>query len=118
MTPSTAQTSLTTLAFVLHIGGGTVGLVSGTVAAIARKGRPLHRAAGKVFLVSMLIMAVFADYLAVVMPGQIFNLAIGTFALYLVATAWLTARRKQGTIGLPEKIALVVSLLLCMPFAI
>ncbi len=122
MIPPPAHVSLlrgiTSLAFMLHIGGGTTALMSGTVAAIARKGGPLHRAAGNVFLVSMLVMAVLADYLAVVMPGQIFNLAIGTFALYLVATAWLTVRRKEGAIGFSERIALVISLLLCLPFVI
>ena len=110
--------SVTTLAFVLHVASGTIGLVSGTVAAVARKGGPLHRTAGNVFFASMLVMAVFADYLAVVMPDQLPNLAIGTFAFYLVATAWLTVRRREGAIGVPEKIAFAVILLLCLPFAI
>jgi hypothetical protein len=105
------------LAFVLHIGGGTVGLVSGTIAAVARKGGPLHRAAGNIFFGSMLVMAVLACYLAVVIPGQIVNLFIGIFALYLVATAWITARRRPGAIGAAEKIALAVAVL-CAPFVI
>ena len=49
--------ALTVLAFVLHIGAGTIALGAGTVAAIASKGGPLHRAAGQVFLVAMLVMA-------------------------------------------------------------
>ena len=109
---------MTMLAFVLHIGGGTLGLVAGTVAALARKGGPLHRAAGNVFFGSMLVMAVFACYLAVVIPGQMVNLFIGTFAVYLVATAWMTVRREAGTIGVSEKIALFVAVILCAPFAI
>jgi hypothetical protein len=109
---------LTMLAFVLHIAAGTLGLVSGTVAAFAPKGGRLHRTAGNVFFVSMLVMAAFACWLAVAMPGQIVNLFIGTFAFYLVATAWLTVRRKEGAIGLSEKIALFVALALCAPFAI
>jgi hypothetical protein len=109
---------MTLLAFVLHIGGGTLGLVSGTVAAFARKGGRLHRAAGNVFFVSMLVMATLAIYLAIVMPGQIVNVFIGTFAFYLVATAWMTVRRKEGTIGYSERIALLVAVILCAPFAI
>ena len=109
---------LTLLAFALHIGGGTLGLVSGTVAAVARKGGPLHRKAGNIFVGSMLVMAVFACYLAVVMPGQIVNLFIGTFALYLVVTAWMTVRRQPGAVGAAEKIALAVAVLLCAPFVI
>lgn len=108
----------TTLAFILHIGAGAVGLASGFIAVFARKGARLHRRAGAVFFVSMLVMATFAAYLAVVRPGQIVNLAIGAFTFYLVATAWLTVRRKAGAIGLAEKIALAVALLLCAPFAI
>ena len=109
---------LTLLAFVLHIGGGVVGLLSGTTAVIARKGGRLHRNAGTVFVVSMLVMAIFACYLAVVIPEQIVNVYISIFALYLILTAWLTVRRKHGAIGLPEKVALVVGVLLCAPFAI
>jgi uncharacterized membrane protein len=110
--------ALTLLAFALHIGGGAVGLVSGTVAVIARKGGRLHRKAGKVFVISMLVMAVFACYLAFVSPKQLANVFISVLALYLVSTAWLTIRRRDGTIGLSEKIALLVGLCLCAPFAI
>jgi len=109
----------TTLAvFALHIGGGTLGLVSGTIAVFARKGAPLHRTAGTVFFVSMLVMAVTACYLAVVIPNQLVNVFIATFVLYLVTTAWMTVRRKESAIGIPEKIALFVGTILCAPFAI
>ncbi len=107
---------VTTLAFALHIGGGALGLGSGVVAAFASKGGRLHRAAGTVFVVSMLVMATFAGYLAIVMPGQIVNLIIGAFTFYLVTTAWLTVRRGAGGVGLPEKIALFVILCLSAPF--
>jgi hypothetical protein len=109
--------AVTLLAYVLHIAGGTLGLTSGLVAAFARKGGKLHRIAGTVFFVSMLFMGAFASYLAVVVPGQIANLFGGTFTLYLVATAWMTARRKEGTIGLFEKIALFAIVCFCVPFA-
>ncbi len=109
---------MTALAFVLHISGGTIGLVSGTVAAFARKGGPLHRVAGTVFFASMLVMAVFAAWLAVTVPGQLVNLFIATFASYLVVTGWMTVRRKSGTAGLPETIALITAVVLCAPFAV
>ncbi len=41
--------ALTVLALAVHIGGGAIGLVSGTVAVFARKGGYLHRKAGTVF---------------------------------------------------------------------
>ena len=110
--------TLLTLAFVFHIGGGVLGLVSGTIAAFARKGGRVHRAAGNVFFVSMLVMGAFALYLAVVLPHQILNVFIATFAAYLVVTGWMAVRRPERTIGAAEKIALIVGLILFAPFAI
>lgn len=115
--PQTGPHLTTSLAFALHIAGGTVGLLAGTVALFSAKGARLHRVAGTVFLASMLVMASFADYLALVMPDQIVNFFIGTFTIYLVATAWMTVRREENTSGFAEKIALAVILCLCLPFA-
>jgi uncharacterized membrane protein len=108
----------TLVAFVLHIGGGAIALVSGAVAVFARKGGRLHRRAGTVFAASMFVMAIFAVYLAFAMPGQLVNVFIGIFAFYLVATAWMTVRRTEGVTGPSDKIVLLVSLCLCAPFAI
>jgi uncharacterized membrane protein len=108
---------MTRLAFALHIIGGTVALLAGTLALFSAKGARLHRVAGAVFFASMLVMASFADYLAVAMPDQYVNFFIGTFAIYLVATAWLTVRRGEGSIGLAEKIGLGVIVFLLLPFA-
>lgn len=110
--------SALTFTYVLHIGGGTVGLASGTVAALAKKGGPIHRAAGNVFFASMLVMAVFAAVLAVVVRDQSSNLLGALFTFYLVVTAWLTVRRAAGTIGGAEKIALAFVLALLVPFAL
>lgn len=105
------------LAFALHIIGGTAALLAGTVALLTAKGARPHRVAGTVFFASMLVMAACADYLAVLIPDQIVNLFIGSFAIYLIVTAWMTVRREQGTIGLIEKIALGVIVCLLLPFA-
>lgn len=109
--------AITVLAYIIHVGGGAIGLVSGTVAAIARKGGTLHRRAGTVFVASMLLMAVFAVYLGFALPDERVNVFIGAFAFYLVVTAWMTVRRKTHATGAFEKIALLVALLLCAPFA-
>ncbi|HEY1630447.1 MAG TPA: hypothetical protein VGF56_03990 [Rhizomicrobium sp.] len=110
---------LTTLAaFVLHIGGGSVALLSALTAAIARKGGRVHRAGGNIFFWSMLVMAAFAIYLGFAMPDQLVNVFIGILVLYLVGTGWLTVQRPERTIGTPEKIALVVAVILLAPFAI
>ncbi len=114
----TLPSALTTLAYTLHIGGGTVGFASGIVAICARKGDHLHRRAGTVFFAAMLVMATAALYLAAVIPGQTVNLFIGTFALYLILTSWLTVRRREGAIGFAERAAMVVAFCLWAPFAL
>ena len=109
---------MTVLAYVFHVVAGFIGLTSGVAAVLARKGGYVHRKAGTVFVVSMLVMATFAAYLAVAVPDQIVNLFIATFAVYLVLTAWITVRRRADTVGCYEKIALFGALCLCAPFAI
>lgn len=109
---------VTTIIFVLHILSGAVAIASGLVAICARKGARLHRTSGDAFVLSMLIMAISAAVLGAIRPGQTINIFIAGFTLYLVATAWLTARRREAVAGAPEVIALAISLLLCVPFAL
>jgi uncharacterized membrane protein len=89
----------------VHIGGAALGLVSGAVAATARKGGPLHRRAGQVFGVAMLVMAAVAALVAVPLR-ETSNIIGGVFACYLVATAWITARRPPGQVGALERVGL------------
>lgn len=77
---------------VLHIGGGLVGLLSGAAAMAFRKGSRLHSIAGQVFVISILTMAAAGVTLAV-MKSQPGNILGGALTFYLVATAWMTARR-------------------------
>ena len=106
------------LPYAVHVAGGTVALVSGTIAILARKGGFLHRQSGKVFFVSMLVMAAAAVYLGLAIQGQLVNAIIGTMVLYLVYTGWLAVWRPAGNTGGSEKIALAVILCMCVPFAI
>lgn len=85
---------------------------------MARKGGYLHRRAGTVFVAAMVVTAVLAIYLGFAVPDRITNAFIGTLVLYLVATAWMTVRRKEGASAVFEKWALLLALLLCAPFAI
>jgi uncharacterized membrane protein len=91
----------------LHISAGMVGMVSGATALILRKGSPRHALVGKVFVVSMLSMAATATYLAV-LKHQDSNIGGGILTFYLVATAWLTARRKDGETSMFDWGALLV----------
>jgi hypothetical protein len=79
----------------LHICGGTIGLLSGGLAISFRKGSHRHAIAGKIFVISMLSLGASAMYLAV-RKNQVGNFFGGMMAMYLVTTAWLTIRRKNG----------------------
>jgi uncharacterized membrane protein len=94
---------------VLHIGGGSVGILSGYGAVSVTKGERLHRAFGAVFVASMLTMAMMATGLAV-LNQQKGNITGGILAFYLVSTAWMTVRRKEGTVGRFEYGALLAAL--------
>jgi hypothetical protein len=77
----------------LHIAAGTVGLLSGGVAVFCRKGSRGHAIAGNVFFVSMLTMSGCGALMAA-MKSQPGNIVGGALTFYLVATAWVTARRQ------------------------
>jgi hypothetical protein len=96
---------------IAHICGGTVGLLSGTVALSVRKGSSRHALAGKVFVVSMITMAVFAVYLAIV-RHQPNNIGGGILTFYLIGTAWLTARRRDGETNRFDWVLLLIPLAL------
>jgi len=95
----------------VHICAGTVGLLSGTAAMSFRKGSPRHVLAGKVFVASMLTMGVFAVYLAIV-RHQPNNIGGGILTVYLIGTAWLTARRRDGETNRLDWVVLLIPLAL------
>jgi hypothetical protein len=96
---------------VLHICAGTVGLFSGAAAMFFRKGSSRHVQAGKVFVGSMLIMAVGAVYLGIV-KNQPSNIGGGIITFYLIATGWLTARRRERETSRMDWVALLIPLTL------
>jgi uncharacterized membrane protein len=91
-----------------HIVAGSIGALSGAAALTFAKGSSPHRAAGNAFLVAMLTMSVSAAYLAVLIHDVTVFGAI--FTVYLVATAWVAAKRRDGCTGAFEVIALMFAL--------
>ena len=84
----------------VHITGGIVGIVFGATALAARKGSRLHRQAGNAFFVSMLIMSAIGMCVSPFLPRPNWsNLIGGGFTIYLVATSWMTVRRREGSVG-------------------
>jgi len=93
----------------VHICGGTLGLVSGTAAMTFRKGSLRHVLAGKIFVASMLTLAAAAVYLAI-QKHQTGNIVGGFLTFYLIGTAWLTARRRDGETSRLDWVALLIPL--------
>ena len=90
---------------------GGIGLLSGIVAMSYRKGSRGQGIAGNVFFVSLLSMSAAGTYMAS-MESQMHNVFGGVLTFYLVATAWATARRRDGKTGILDWVALVVALAL------
>ncbi|MBT9492081.1 MAG: DUF2306 domain-containing protein [Paucibacter sp.] len=83
----------------LHIGAGSVGLLSGVAAFVARKGSQAHRLAGKVFVVSMLIMSGIGACVAPFLPTpERASVIAGILTFYLVLSSWMAVKRKPGQI--------------------
>ena len=92
---------------ILHILGGTIGLLSGAFALAVRKGSRLHRASGNVFTIAMLTLASSALALAI-MKSQRGNVVGSILTFYMIATAWLAGRRRD--IGRLDLAALLVGI--------
>jgi hypothetical protein len=95
----------------VHICAGTVGLLSGTAAICFRKGSPRHVLAGRIFVVSMMVMGALAINLAIE-RNQPNNIGGGILTIYLIGTAWLTARRKDGETSRFDWVVLLIPLAL------
>ena len=94
---------------VLHIGGGTIGLLAGAAALTVRKGGRLHRWAGNAFFVSMAIMATIGATVSPLLSDRVSTVA-GIFTLYLLATAWMAVKRRDGGVGRFEVAGLIMAL--------
>jgi uncharacterized membrane protein len=97
------------LLLAFHVSAGTLGLLSGTAAMSFRKGSRRHRVTGTVFVVSMLCLAASGAYLGFIKHQEL-NGMMGVLTIYLVATAWWTARRRDGEVGIFDLGVLIVPL--------
>jgi len=82
----------------LHIISGSIGLLSGTVNLVKRKGDKAHKIIGKVFFVSMCLAGVSSLILASIHPNQ-FLFVMGVFTLYQVLTGqrYLILKKQQAS---------------------
>lgn len=101
---------------IVHIAAGCIAILAGYTAVLAAKGEKLHRIVGTVFVAAMLTGTSVAVYLAASLlgqlPGQIPNVAGGALAFYLTLSAYMTVKRKEGTIGTFERVSFLIPLAL------
>ncbi len=93
----------------VHIAAGMIALASGATAAAMRKGGAMHARAGSWFVGAMLVLGVTAAILEPLRTPPASPLG-GILVCYFVLTAWVTARRRDGTTGLFEIIACLFAL--------
>lgn len=103
--------SLESILILTHVATATIGLLSGALAMLFRKGSGLHGAAGTAFFVSMLIMSSSGAWIATFARPNRGNVLVSILTFYLVATAWVAARRRETKTGAFDRIALVVVLM-------
>jgi hypothetical protein len=94
------------VALAVHIAGGTVALGAGAAALCFRKGGRAHAKAGTLFFAAMLVLFLTGAGMAIDLG--LWNVALGAvFGIYLIATSWATARRRDGRTGHFERVALL-----------
>ena len=94
----------------IHIAGGLLAILAGTVAAAARKGGRLHVRAGTLFLGSMLVLGISGAILEPFSTPEPGSPLVGVFVCYFVLTGWMAARRRDGRTGRFEIAACAVAL--------
>ena len=81
------------ITLVIHIAAGGVGLIAGYIALYATKGNQLHRRAGRVFVLAMLVMGLLGALVAAVIGvWRPINIPAGVLTAYLATTGLLTVR--------------------------
>ncbi len=85
----------------LHVVLGSIALISGAIALIAKKGSPLHKKSGKVFYYAMLSSALLSFVISV-MPNHEnpFLFCIGLFSTYFLLGGYRCLRFKHNELNL------------------
>jgi uncharacterized membrane protein len=93
----------------VHIDSGVAALISGAIAIAMRKGGKGHGLAGSWFVGAMVVLGLTAAVLSP-LKAQPESPLGGLLVCYFVLTAWIAARRRDGVMGLFEKVACLFAL--------
>lgn len=77
----------------IHVVSASLAILAGLLALYARKGRGLHRSAGRVFGYAMVCMTLSAIVLAAFLRPNPGNVLAASVTLYLVGSGWLAVAR-------------------------
>ena len=79
----------------IHIGAGSLALLTAAIAVFTSKGEKWHILSGRVFAIAMAVVFLTAVPLAL-LGASIFLLLIAFFSFYLVFAGWRFARNRRG----------------------
>jgi uncharacterized membrane protein len=89
--------SLYQLLLIVHIVSGTTGLLSGTLAAIVKKGSSAHKVSGQFFFWGMLLASIAALVLSNLPEHHnLFLFAVGGFTLYMIVSGYRVIFAKRN----------------------
>lgn len=97
------MTHLHALLRIAHIATGLLGLLAGAATMLLPKGSQVHARLGRVFAAAMTVMATSGLVLSLAPTVDRLNVTGGSLTLYLVVSAWITARRPPGRSGVAER---------------
>jgi uncharacterized membrane protein len=90
----------------IHVVAGSLAIILGAVALLVKKGGPLHRRSGVLFVCTMLVMAITAAMLG--------NVVGGLITIYFLLTAWTTVQPLSTWVSRINASALIVALTLAL----
>ena len=99
----------TFLLIIIHTIAGSIAILSGFAALSLIKSSKKHRTVGNVFVLTILALGFTGIYIAY-SRSIMLSFVNGIFLCYFVSTAWMTVKRKAGTIGRFEWFAFFVAI--------
>lgn len=96
----------------IHIAAGGLAIILGAVALSVRKGAPIHRRSGMLFVYAMIMMGVTASILEFLRNAGVTNVVAALMTLYFAGTALTTVRPPSRWTRAINAAALVVAVAL------
>lgn len=102
---------------ILHISCGVIGLISGSINILAKKGDKRHRNIGRIFTIAMLLAGFSSLILSILHPNT-FLFMVGVFTIYMIATGFRYLRHKKtlATSYWLDYMLSIIMLLCCISF--